>query len=454
MIKTINPATEEIIKQYTIYSDDQIKAQIEAGHIAYHTWKTTKLDYRKKLMLQLAELLRKNLKRYALLITEEMGKPISSSEAEIEKCAWVCDHYAEHAAQYLQPHYIDTEMSLAKVCYQPQGIVFAIMPWNFPFWQVFRFAAPALMAGNGGILKHAPISTGTGNAIEELILQAGFPEHLFQHFILDNEGAAKVIAHPNIVAVTLTGSERAGTAVAANAGKYLKKTVLELGGSDPYLVLHDADITQAAEAIVNSRMNNCGQSCIAAKRILVDKLIAEELTKKIDDLLSQYVMDDPQKAETKIGPMAREDLRDILHKQVEKSINKGAKLVRGGTIPQRKGFYYPPTLLTDVKPGMPAFDEELFGPVVSITTVDNEAEGIQMANKSKYGLGAAVFTRDRERGEHIATEEIAAGTCFVNDFVASDPRLPFGGIKLSGYGRELSKEGILEFVNTKTVVVK
>lgn len=453
MIKTINPATEEVIQNYLVLNDEQINAHIDAGHIAFQSWRKSDFAQRKKLMGRLADLLDKNKKQYASLITSEMGKPIKASEAEIEKCAWVCRHYAEQAESYLQPRLIETDMKQCKVCYQPLGIVFAIMPWNFPFWQVFRFIVPALMAGNGGILKHAPISTGTGEAIAELILEAGYPEHLFQHLILDNEGAAKVIAHKNIVAVTLTGSEKAGSAVASTAGKYLKKTVLELGGSDPYLILEDADLDLAANAIVSSRLNNGGQSCIAAKRILAVQSIADELTDKIEQLMTDYQMGDPKNPSTRLGPMARGDLRDALHQQVEKSIERGAKLRRGGVIPKRRGFYYPATLLTNVKPGMPAFDEELFGPVIAVISVEDEAEAIRLANKSQYGLGSAVFTRDLKRGERIASEEIEAGTCFVNAFVASDPRLPFGGIKQSGYGRELSREGLLEFVNIKTVAI-
>lgn len=451
MIQTINPATEEVIQNYLLLNNEQINSRIDAGHLAFQAWRKSDFSQRKKLMNRVADLLCKNKKQYASLITSEMGKPITSSEAEIEKCAWVCQYYAEQAEQHLKARFIDTDMKRTKVCYQPLGIVFAIMPWNFPFWQVFRFAAPTLMAGNAAILKHAPISTGTGEAIAELILEAGYPEHLFQHFIVDNEGAAKVIANNNVVAVTLTGSGKAGSSVASTAGKYLKKTVLELGGNDPYLVLEDADLDLAANAIISSRFNNAGQSCIAAKRILAVQSIADELIHKIEQLIMGYQMGDPKDPSTKLGPMARGDLRDALHQQVQKSIELGAKLQRGGVIPKRKGFYYPATLLTGVKPGMPAFDEELFGPVISVTAVEDEAEAIRLANKSQFGLGSAVFTRDIERGERIATEEIQAGSCFVNDFLASDPRLPFGGIKQSGYGRELSREGILEFINVKTV---
>ncbi len=453
IIQTVNPATEQILQSYNCLNDQEIDEKLDRAHDTYLEWRKTSFSQRKALMLQLAQLLKSNTDELAHLMAVEMGKPITAGRAEIIKCAGLCEHYAENAEGYLAPKLVQTEMKKAKVCHQPLGIVFAIMPWNFPFWQVFRFSVPTLMAGNVAVLKHAPISSGTGNKIEELFLEAGFPKHVFQHLIVDNDGAAKIIEHPSVIAVTLTGSGRAGSAVASHAGKFLKKSVLELGGSDPYLVLEDADLDLAARCIVNSRLNNSGQVCIAAKRIIVLKSVENELLPKIMEQISTFKMGDPLHSETKLGPLARSDLRENLHIQVEKSLKQGAKLLLGGIIPDGKGFYYPPTLLTHVTPGMPAFDEELFGPVIAIITVNNEKEGIAYANQSQYGLGAAVFTRDLERGEHIATHEIDAGACFVNAFVASDPRLPFGGIKESGYGRELSKEGILEFVNTKTIVV-
>ncbi|MGL5742199.1 MAG: NAD-dependent succinate-semialdehyde dehydrogenase [Legionella sp.] len=452
-IQTINPTTGQAIASYDCINEDEIHAKLKKGHEAYLEWKKTSFNQRKELMLQLARHLKAQADELAHLMAIEMGKPITAGKAEIDKCAWLCEHYAEHSEEYLAPKIIQTEMKKAKVCYRPLGIVFAIMPWNFPFWQVFRFAVPSLMAGNVAVLKHAPVSTGTGNKIEQLFLEAGFPKYAFQHFIVDNEGAAKVIEHPQVIAVTLTGSERAGSSVAGHAGKHLKKSVLELGGSDPYLVLEDAELDLAASCIVNSRLNNSGQVCIAAKRIIVLKSVENELVQKIIQQISAFEIGDPLNAETKLGPLARSDLRDNLHTQVEKSLKQGAKLLLGGIIPAGKGFYYPPTLLTNVSPGMPAFDEELFGPVIAIISAESEKEAITYANQSQYGLGAAVFTRDLERGEHIATYEIDVGVCFVNACVASDPRLPFGGIKRSGYGRELSKEGILEFVNTKTIAV-
>ncbi|WP_454783647.1 NAD-dependent succinate-semialdehyde dehydrogenase [Legionella sp. WA2024007413] len=453
IIQTVNPATEQTLQSYNCLSEQEVTEKLNKAHEAYLEWKKTSFSKRKALMLRLAQLLKSKTEELAHLMSVEMGKPITAGIAEINKCAWLCEHYAEHAEEYLAEKVVQTDMKKSKVCHLPLGVVFAIMPWNFPFWQVFRFAVPTLMAGNVAVLKHAPISSGTGNKIEELFLEAGFPEYVFQHLIVDNDGAAKIIEHPAVIAVTLTGSGRAGSAVASHAGKFLKKAVLELGGSDPYIVLEDADLDLAARCIVNSRLSNSGQVCIAAKRIIVLKSVEEELVQKIIEHISTFKMGDPLNSETKLGPLARSDLRENLHIQVEKSVKQGAKLLLGGIIPEGKGFYYPPTLLTNVTPGMPAFDEELFGPVIAIITVNNEKEAIEYANQSQYGLGAAVFTRNLERGEHIATYEIEAGACFVNAFVASDPRLPFGGIKESGFGRELSREGILEFVNTKTIAI-
>ncbi|RUQ82083.1 NAD-dependent succinate-semialdehyde dehydrogenase [Legionella septentrionalis] len=453
-ITTMNPATEKPLQSYPLFTADQVNAYIDAAHLCYLSWRKTDFAQRKQRMLTLAELLRKKQDSYAELMAKEMGKPISAGKAEMQKCAWVCEHFAEQAESYLAARTIKTEMQKTIVSHQPLGIVFAIMPWNFPFWQVFRFAAPTIMAGNAAILKHAPISTGAGNAIADLFLQAGFPEHLFQHFILDNDLAAKVIAHEKIVAVTLTGSEQAGGIVASNAGKHLKRVVLELGGNDPYLVLADADLDLAAENIVLSRLNNSGQVCIAAKRTIVVHEVFDAILEKILQRVKGYQMGDPLDPSTNFGPMAREDLRNTLHQQVMESKEKGAKVIVGGEIPHCQGFYYPPTVLTDVCPGMPAFDDELFGPVIAITKAEDEAHAIRLANQSRYGLGAAIFTRDLKRGERMATHEIETGSCFVNAYVASDPRVPFGGIKRSGYGRELSQEGILEFVNIKTVSIR
>jgi len=452
-IQTTNPATGHKLQSYKCLTSTEIKKNIELGHSDYLLWRKTTFAQRASLMLELAQLLTKQKNDLAVLMAIEMGKPITAGQAEIDKCVWVCEHYAQHAEEYLSPRTIITDMKSAKVCYTPRGIVFAIMPWNFPFWQIFRFAAPTIMAGNAAILKHAAISTGTGNKIAALFKEAGFPNNLFQNFIVDNDAAASVLDYSEVIAVTLTGSGRAGRSIASKAGSCLKKSVLELGGCDPYLVLADANIELAATCIVNSRLNNAGQVCIAAKRILVMQSVEKELVTKIMEKMPAFKMGDPLDPKTTLGPLARQDLREILNKQVQKSIKQGAKLLLGGIIPQGEGFFYPPTLLTEVKPGMPAFDEELFGPVIAVTSVATEAELISLANQSEYGLGAAVFTKDLVRGEYLATHEIEAGVCFVNALVASDPRIPFGGIKNSGYGRELSKEGILEFVNTKTIAI-
>lgn len=449
--QTINPTTEQILASYQRLNEAEVAERITMASQSFQQWSKTDFAHRRQLMLTLAKTLRDRQNQYATLMAQEMGKPISAGISEIHKCAWVCEYYAEHAETYLAPQIIKTELQKSMVVYQPLGVIFAIMPWNFPFWQVFRFAAPHIMSGNAALLKHAAISTGSGNAIMELFIDAGFPTHLFQHLVIDHPMAAKVIAHPKVAAVTLTGSEQAGASVAANAAQHLKKAVLELGGNDPYIVLADADLDLAAKAIVASRLNNNGQTCIAAKRIIVLQPVLKALLEKIIAELKSYPLGDPLDPTTKLGPLARGDLRKTLHQQVTESIAKGAKLHCGGVIPSGIGYYYPPTVLTNVSPGMPAFDDELFGPVIAIMAVNDEDEAIHLANQSRYGLGAAIFTRDLARGEQLATHAIEAGTCFVNGYVASDPRLPFGGIKHSGFGRELAREGILEFVNIKTV---
>jgi succinate-semialdehyde dehydrogenase/glutarate-semialdehyde dehydrogenase len=452
-IQTINPSNGHVINTYPCLNSHEISSKLVGSQAAYQQWRISSFSERKKHMMLLANNLENNNEELALLISREMGKPITLAKAEVIKCAWLCRHYAEQTERYLADKIIQLDSKRAKVCYQPLGIIFGIMPWNFPFWQALRFAVPTLMAGNAVVLKHAPITSGTGNKIEQLFKVSGFPEGLVQHFIVSNEGAAQVIANTHVKAVSLTGSGRAGQSVAAEAGKYLKKCVLELGGSDPYIVLEDADLKHASECIVVSRLSNSGQVCVAAKRVIVMKSIESQLIELIKECMASYTMGNPQDPEVKLGPMARNDLRITLHNQVEKSIKLGAQLLEGGIIPDGSGFYYPPTLLTQVKPGMPAFDEELFGPVIAVTGVATEQEAIAYANNTSYGLGAAVFTQDVLKGEYIATHEIESGVCFVNSYVASDPRLPFGGIKQSGYGRELAQEGILEFVNTKTVVV-
>ena len=451
MIQTVNPVTEEVIQSYPELTKEAAYAHVSDAHKAYQTWRKTSWKERCACLLRLAAGLRAKKEAYARLMAQEMGKPIQAGLSEIEKYAWVCEHYAEHAEAYLAPECVKTDMKDTKVVYRPLGVVFAIMPWNFPFWQVIRYAVPTIAAGNTTILKHAPISSGTGETLAKLFIEAGFPKHVFQHLVLDNTVAAEVIAHEAVVGVTFTGSAGAGAEIAAHAGRHLKRVVLELGGSDPAVVLADADIQLAADVIVASRLNNTGQVCISAKRIIAVASVKEKLLEAIIETVKQYPLGNPLDENTVMGPMARADLRNTVHAQVEASVLKGAHLKMGGVIPKGKGFYYPVTILTDVVPGMPAFDEELFGPVIALIEACDESEAIKLANQTEYGLGASIFTQDEVRGELLAADEIEAGTCFVNGKVSSDPRMPFGGIKHSGFGRELAREGILAFVNMKTV---
>lgn len=453
-IKSVNPATGEQVAEHPEMSPKQIKEIIQSSHEAFLAWRQTDYDHRSKLMHKAAQVLRDHAQEYAELMTLEMGKPISGSEAEVEKCAWVCDYYADNAGKFLQAEMIETDASKSYVTFQPLGVVLAVMPWNFPLWQVFRFAAPGLMAGNAGVLKHASNVMGCALAIEDVFRKAGFPENLFRSLIIGSREVDVVIEHPLVRAATLTGSEPAGRSVARKAGDVLKKTVLELGGSDPYVVLEDANIEETASTCVNSRLINSGQSCIAAKRFIVVESVLAEFEEHFTAQMRAAQVGDPMDRKTVVGPQARWDLRDELHQQVRDSIEQGASCVLGGKIPEGTGAFYPPTVLTQVRPGMRAFDEELFGPVAAIAPARDEEEAIRLANQSNFGLGAAVFTGDAGRGERIAAEKLEAGCCFVNAFVKSDPRLPFGGIKNSGYGRELSHYGIKEFVNIKTVYVK
>lgn len=452
-IQSINPATGEQIKEYTLLENRDIRPAIKATHKAYLAWRKTSFLHRTELMKGAAKVLRENAGEYARIMAEEMGKPIKAARGEAEKCAWVCDHYADKAEAYLQREPVEVENTKSFVTFEPVGAILAVMPWNFPFWQVFRFAAPALMAGNVGLLKHASNVPGCALAIEGVFRRAGFPEGVFRTLLINNKQVPAVIRNPLVVAATLTGSTGAGRSIGQLSGKYLKKSVLELGGSDPYLILEDADLDLAVEKCVTSRLINSGQSCIAAKRFIVMDSIKNEFEQRFVDRMKRAKMGDPMLEGTEVGPQARWDLRDELHQQVQASIEKGARCLLGGTIPEGPGAFYLPTVLSDVKKGMVAYSEELFGPVASIIPVKTEKEAIKVANDSVFGLGAAVFTRNKDRGERIAAHELQAGCCFVNDFVKSDPRLPFGGIKESGYGRELSHYGIKEFANIKSVVV-
>ena len=453
-LKSVNPATGNTLQTFVEMTEDEVNAIVESVHGSFNGWRKTSFSFRAERMKEVAHLLREGKEDFGALMTEEMGKPYKQSIAEAEKCAWVCEYYADNAENYLANKNIATEATNSFVSYQPIGIVLAVMPWNFPFWQVFRFAAPTLMAGNPGILKHASNVQGCAQAIEDIFTAADFPDNLFKNLVIGSDKVENVIKNRLVKAVTLTGSTPAGKAVASLAGSMLKKTVLELGGSDPYVILEDADLDQAANACVAGRMLNTGQSCIAAKRFIVVEPCRSEFTNKVAKKIKNMKMGDPLDPTVDIGPMVNVSARDELHQQVITSLDKGAVLVAGGIIPQSPGSFYPPTLLVDVAPGMPAFDDELFGPVAVIIAAKDEHQALEFANKTKFGLGAAVFTTDLQKGKKIAAEVLEAGCCFVNDFVKSDPRLPFGGIKESGYGRELSEFGIHEFVNIKTVVMQ
>ncbi len=450
-INSINPATGQLVNQYDELTPEAAAGLVANVHAAFLDWRRTSFAERAALMRRAADVMRARASVLSRLMALEMGKPVSAGEAEVKKCALACEFYAENAAGFLAPENVATEAKKSFVAFNPLGVVLAVMPWNYPFWQVFRFAAPGLMAGNVGVLKHASNVPGCALAIEDVFRDAGFPPNVFRTLLVGSSKVDALIENPLIRAVTLTGSGPAGRKVAAKAGAMLKKTVLELGGADAYLVLEDADIGLAAAACAKGRLVNSGQSCIAAKRFVVVESVRDQFENLFVQRMAEAKIGDPLDQTTEYGPIARHDLRDELHRQVEKSIAGGARLLLGGKIPEGSGAYYPPTVLTDVRKGMPAYDEELFGPVASIIAVKDEAEGIATANASVFGLGGGVFTRDPTRGERIAAEALESGAAFVNQTVVSDPRLPFGGVKESGYGRELSSFGIREFVNIKAV---
>jgi len=449
-IQSINPATGEILESFKETSGQELDRILTGAHAAFLQWREVPFARRAQRMREAAQTLRTRRAEYARTMTLEMGKPIVQGEAEVDKCAWVCEYYADHAEAFLAEQPRETEASRSYVRFDPLGPVLAVMPWNFPFWQVFRFAAPALMAGNAGVLKHASNVPRCALAIEAVFREAGFPRGLFSTVLVGSSAVAALIANPRIVAVTLTGSDRAGSKVAEQAGRELKKTVLELGGSDPFIVLADADLAAAARTAAEARLINSGQSCIAAKRFIVVEPVADQFLDRFLDELRSRRMGDPLVRGTQVGPQARLDLRDSLHEQVAESVKRGAKLLLGGEVPAGKGAFYPPTLLAAVDKGMPAFDEETFGPVAAVIRAKDAADAVRLANDSAFGLGASLWTQDRARAERMAAQ-IEAGSVFVNGVVKSDPSLPFGGIKRSGYGRELSEYGIREFVNIKSV---
>jgi len=450
-IKIHNPYSEKTVKTFEEHTKKEVVSAIENANQAFEEWRKTSFNHRSKLMKKAGRILLKNKKKYAEMMTMEMGKPISQAIAEVEKCAKVCDFYADNAARFLKNKTIKTAAEKSFVTYQPLGVVLAVMPWNYPFWQVWRFAAPTLMAGNAALLKHASNVPGSALAIQEVLIEAGFPEGLFKTLLVSSKLVKPMLADRRVKAVTLTGSGPAGSAVASLASKHIKKSVLELGGNDAYLILADANVKKAAKLCAESRLTNSGQSCIGAKRFVVVEEVYDKFLKLFKKEMSSQKMGDPRKKETKIGPMARKDLRDELHEQVMESVNNGAKIILGGKIPKRKGAFYPATILINVKDGMPAYNDELFGPVASVIKVKDTAEAIRVANDSIFGLGSGIFSENKKEALRIASEQIHAGACFINDYVRSHPKLPFGGIKESGYGRELSSDGILEFVNAKTV---
>lgn len=449
MFKSINPHTLDVIETYGEFDESRIKLLLETAELTYDGWRKTSYRDRADLLNNTSKILKKDKQKYAEMMTLEMGKPVSQAISEIEKCAWVCEYYAEHGDQFLRDEAIKSDAQKSYVTYEPLGAILAVMPWNFPYWQVFRFLAPTIMAGNVAIVKHAPNVQGTALLIEELMAEAGFPRGVYQNLLVEVDKMPDIISHSVIKAVTLTGSGRAGSSVASLAGKSLKKTVLELGGSNAFIVLDDADLDLAVEKGVFARMQNNGQSCIAAKRFFIHQSVYEDYLDRFKKKLTEYKLADPLLENTLLGPVARVDLAENLDRQVRLSIEQGAELEYGGT---RKNAHFEPTLLTNIREGMPAFDEELFGPVAAFAKIDNLDDAIDKSNLSDYGLGVSIFTDDIEKSLK-SISRIEDGAVFFNELVKSDPRLPFGGTKKSGYGRELGPQGIREFVNIKTIYI-
>lgn len=453
--QSINPATGELIATHEPTQPEALERALKAASKGFEAWREASFKDRAQVLKAVAAQLRTNQKALAALVTREMGKPIQQSLDEVAKCARTFDFYAKEGPSMLADEQVKTEARKSFISYQPLGTVLAVMPWNFPYWQVFRCAAPILMAGNTMVLKHASNVTGCALEIEKVFRKAGAPKGLFQTLLLSSGEVADLIAHPNIHAVTFTGSTAAGSKVAEAAGSAIKKQVLELGGSDAYVILEDADLNLAIKVCTEARLVNSGQSCVAAKRFIVVKSLRKEFEERLKaEFESVKWGGDPMDKTMRIGPMARMDLRDALHEQVMDSKAQGAKILCGGKLPDGPGAFYPPTILTNVKEGMPAYDEELFGPVAAIIEARDEADAIRKANDSMYGLGCAIFSRDRRRAETLAARGLQAGNCFVNAQVHSDPHLPFGGTKQSGYGRELGVFGIREFTNIKTVFIQ
>lgn len=453
-IQTINPATGEVMETFTPETWETVSSKLTKAQQAFQSWKNTSFTERSELFKKLADVITKNIDEYARLNTLEMGKPISQSKSELEKCVKGCLFYADNAERILADQHVETEFAHSYIRHDPLGIILAVMPWNFPFWQAMRAAAPAIMAGNVMVLKHSSNVTMCALAIQEMFLKAGFPEHIFTTILVKGSDMERVIADDRIEAVTVTGSEEAGRRIAAMAGEHLKKTVLELGGSDPFIILEDADMDLTVKNAVLARVRNTGQSCTAAKRFIVVESRADAFTERFVEGVKKLKIGDPMDPTVDIGPIAREDLMEQLDHQVQKSVQMGAELLLGGKcLTDREGYYYEPTVLSQVTKGMPAYDEEIFGPVASVIVVKDEAEAIKVANDTHLGLGASVWTTDIENARRLAGQ-IEAGNVFINKMVTSDPRLPTGGIKKSGYGRELGEHGIKEFVNIKSVIVE
>lgn len=450
-MKSINPKNNKLIKSYQKLSSDEVNSKVAKSHQSYAAWSAKDFDQRAKLFHKLSDVLLNNTQKYSQLMTDEMGKPIEQAVKEIEKCAWVCRYYADNAKSFLKSKVIESDHDYSEVVFRPIGVVLAVMPWNFPFWQVLRFAAPTLMAGNTAVLKHASNVPGCALAIEEAFLEAGFDKGVFTTLLIGSSKVEAVIENPLIKAVSLTGSTEAGKKVAQSAAVNIKKSVLELGGSDPYIILEDANIKEAAKQCVTSRMLNNGQSCIGAKRFIALESIYDEFKEHFISFMKEYGLGDPSDQSCKLGPMAKLDLRDELHDQVSKCKEMGATILLGGSLEHKDNAYYSPCVIENITKSMPAYSEEFFGPVASLFKASDLDEAITIANDTSFGLGSGIFTSDRQLGLEIAREKLISGASFVNAFVSSDPRLPFGGTKQSGYGRELSRDGILEFVNTKTV---
>lgn len=450
VITTVNPATGEEIERFSYMSAEEIETRLDGANAAFRAWRRVPVADRVKLLTSLAAVLRRDAQSLAQTAVREMGKPVAQARAEIEKCAWCCEYFSQHAHDMLADRETAIDGARSFIAFRPLGVILAIMPWNFPYWQVFRAAVPAIAAGNAVVLKHADSTTRCGLEIERVFAQGGAPENLLQTLLISNEDADARIGDDRIAGVTLTGSERAGVAVGSAAGKALKKSVLELGGSDPFIVLADADIDLAVEYAVKSRFQNNGQSCIAAKRFIVEQPVYERFLRHFAREAAQQRVGDPMDEQTQIGPLARRDLRENLHRQITDSVVGGARIVTGGNPIGRPGFFFEPTVVTDVDPAAPMFREETFGPAAAVMRAADEEQALELANASTYGLGANVWTRDITRATRMAAQ-IESGMVFINGMVASDPRLPFGGVKRSGYGRELSELGIHEFVNQQTV---